>query len=398
MVLNPKNQSDPECRARVLTKSRYAQRFNLQSARAGLFKSSERGRWRRSAERTMSTFRNPGQPAEMCLPSSLADMTGEEDESISARRLVPLPGPSLLARRLLNLHSYRGSLIPSRRRKREMTPAEKKDALYWDKRRKNNEAAKRSREKRRFNDLMLEGQLLALSEENAQLRAELLSLQYHMGLGRSADIAHALHSNAPFQCPTQPHLQSSLWGLSAAIPPTDLYQCWPQSSSCSASPPTNSSQILSQKNPQRNSTVPPHAPSMDQPAEQSTQGSRSSEADSATHQQVSSTNDPTNEQESSSSNSPSSPSSLSSQPTPNWLLTGLKHPTNQHNNLLLQWGSSCLRPSPLHACWPQSFSLPFRDSDESHHGINSFWNINGKFSMLSAEISQLRRYLRPENS
>ena len=35
------------------------------------------------------------------------------------------------------------------RRKREFISDEKKDASYWEKRRKNNEAAKRSREKRR---------------------------------------------------------------------------------------------------------------------------------------------------------------------------------------------------------------------------------------------------------
>ncbi|KAI4899979.1 hypothetical protein NFI96_001447 [Prochilodus magdalenae] len=306
------------------------------------------------------------------------DTASEEDESISARRLVPLPGRFLLAGRLLHFQSYRGSLIPSRRRKREMTPAEMKDDLYWDKRRKNNEAAKRSREKRRLNDLMLESQLLALSEENAQLRAELLSLQYHVGLGRGADIPPA-----PFHYPTQPHLQSSLWGLNAGIPQADLYQCWPQSSSCSA---TSSTHIPSQKNPQRSGSIPPHALSLDQPAEQSTHRSRPSETDSATHQQVSSTNDPSSEQESSSSDS-SSPSSLTTQPTQNWLLSGLNNPSNQHNNLHLQWGSSCLRPSPLHARWP----LPLRDSDGSHRGVNSFWNINGTFSMLSAEISQLRR-------
>ncbi|MBN3323025.1 NFIL3 protein, partial [Atractosteus spatula] len=46
-------------------------------------------------------------------------------------------------------------------------PDEKKDASYWEKRRKNNEAAKRSREKRRVNDFVLESRLLALGEENA---------------------------------------------------------------------------------------------------------------------------------------------------------------------------------------------------------------------------------------
>ncbi|KAG9266830.1 nuclear factor, interleukin 3 regulated, member 4 [Astyanax mexicanus] len=68
------------------------------------------------------------------------------------------------------------------RRKREFTPEEKKDTSYWEKRRKNNEAAKRSREKRRANDYMLETRLVALSEENAALRSELLALKLRYGL------------------------------------------------------------------------------------------------------------------------------------------------------------------------------------------------------------------------
>lgn len=73
------------------------------------------------------------------------------------------------------------------RRKREFTPEEKKDDAYWEKRRKNNEAAKRSREKRRANDFMLETRLVALSEENAALRAELLALNLRYGLLSSAN-------------------------------------------------------------------------------------------------------------------------------------------------------------------------------------------------------------------
>nr|XP_020451654.1 nuclear factor interleukin-3-regulated protein-like [Monopterus albus]XP_020451655.1 nuclear factor interleukin-3-regulated protein-like [Monopterus albus]XP_020451656.1 nuclear factor interleukin-3-regulated protein-like [Monopterus albus] len=68
------------------------------------------------------------------------------------------------------------------RRKREFIPDEKKDEGYWDKRRKNNEAAKRSREKRRANDMVLERRILGLLEENARLRAELLALKFHFGL------------------------------------------------------------------------------------------------------------------------------------------------------------------------------------------------------------------------
>ncbi|XP_067824796.1 nuclear factor interleukin-3-regulated protein-like [Heptranchias perlo] len=75
------------------------------------------------------------------------------------------------------------------RRKREFMPEEKKDASYWEKRRKNNEAAKRSREKRRFNDLVLESKLLALNEENASLRTELLTLKMRYGLISSSAYA-----------------------------------------------------------------------------------------------------------------------------------------------------------------------------------------------------------------
>lgn len=75
------------------------------------------------------------------------------------------------------------------RRKREFIPDEKKDNIYWERRRKNNEAAKRSREKRRLNDMVLENKLMALGEENATLKAELLSLKLKFGLVSSAAYA-----------------------------------------------------------------------------------------------------------------------------------------------------------------------------------------------------------------
>uniref|UniRef100_A0A8C9SC55 Nuclear factor, interleukin 3 regulated n=1 Tax=Scleropages formosus TaxID=113540 RepID=A0A8C9SC55_SCLFO len=71
---------------------------------------------------------------------------------------------------------------PTSGRKREFIPAEKKDDLYWERRRKNNEAARRSREKRRLHDMVLENKLIALREENATLKAELLSLKLRFGL------------------------------------------------------------------------------------------------------------------------------------------------------------------------------------------------------------------------
>ncbi|KAJ8254517.1 hypothetical protein COCON_G00211290 [Conger conger] len=68
------------------------------------------------------------------------------------------------------------------RRKREFISDEKKDASYWEKRRKNNEAAKRSREKRRINDMVLENRVMALNDENVRLKTELLQLKLRFGL------------------------------------------------------------------------------------------------------------------------------------------------------------------------------------------------------------------------
>lgn len=92
------------------------------------------------------------------------------------------------------LLGHKTSAVPfkaksSCRRKREFIPEEKKDTLYWERRRKNNEAAKRSREKRRINDMVLENKLMALGEENASLKAELLSLKLKFGLMSSSSYA-----------------------------------------------------------------------------------------------------------------------------------------------------------------------------------------------------------------
>ncbi|XP_062310737.1 nuclear factor, interleukin 3 regulated, member 6 [Osmerus eperlanus] len=91
------------------------------------------------------------------------------------------------------------------RRKREFIPHEKKDDGYWDKRKKNNEAAKRSREKRRVNDMVLENRVLALMEENARLRAELLALKFRCGLVKDPSNAPVPPlTSPPTPCPPQP--------------------------------------------------------------------------------------------------------------------------------------------------------------------------------------------------
>ncbi|VDM48882.1 unnamed protein product [Toxocara canis] len=48
-----------------------------------------------------------------------------------------------------------------------------RDEAYWEKRRRNNDAAKRSREKRRMNDMAMEQRLIELAKENSILKSRL---------------------------------------------------------------------------------------------------------------------------------------------------------------------------------------------------------------------------------
>lgn len=156
----------------------------------------------------------------MCSAASCPPSSSSSSESSGIlepgpdQPFLPVSRSSLLAPRLLGLRTCRNHPSPAKRRKREMIPADKKDAAYWDKRRKNNEAAKRSREKRRLNDLLLEGQLLALSEENAQLRSRMLNMQYHSSLEKSrppcAASPAAVLASALSHSPAL--LQAGLWG------------------------------------------------------------------------------------------------------------------------------------------------------------------------------------------
>lgn len=145
----------------------------------------------------MSTLRRPGSPGSAAVYlSSCSSFPSESFMKPDPWIPYPVTRDPLMAQRLLCLRAGR-SLGGTARRKREMTPNDKKDAKYRDKRLKNNEAAKRSREKRKLSDLMREGQLLALSDENARLRAQVLSLQYCSGLRASAS-PRPVQSPSPF--------------------------------------------------------------------------------------------------------------------------------------------------------------------------------------------------------
>lgn len=65
------------------------------------------------------------------------------------------------------------------RRKREFTPDEQKDTNYWLKRNRNNEAAKRSRQRKRMEEHLLETRAVELQRENDKLKAALSAVHLH---------------------------------------------------------------------------------------------------------------------------------------------------------------------------------------------------------------------------
>lgn len=69
-------------------------------------------------------------------------------------KVVTTAGPQSIDREFLTQLLTRKDVIPARKR-RDFIPNDMKDDHYWERRRKNNLAAKRSREKRRLNDIVL---------------------------------------------------------------------------------------------------------------------------------------------------------------------------------------------------------------------------------------------------
>lgn len=114
------------------------------------------------------------------LQSTSNKNTTDVDTFSNYEESLPSPGPDGGPRAGRQAKGSKSNL--NCRRKREFISDEKKDASYWEKRRKNNEAAKRSREKRRINDMVLENRVMALNEENVRLKTELLQLKLRFGL------------------------------------------------------------------------------------------------------------------------------------------------------------------------------------------------------------------------
>ena len=97
---------------------------------------------------------------------------------------------------------------PPTRRMREFIPESKKDGEYWVKRYKNNEAAKRSREKRRANDAVMMRRIHELAAENKRLKLEVDVLRRQLGL-------------IPTTTQSQSSSAASTLDLSAQPPTTD---------------------------------------------------------------------------------------------------------------------------------------------------------------------------------
>ncbi|KAL7646323.1 UNVERIFIED_CONTAM: hypothetical protein RMT77_003232 [Armadillidium vulgare] len=120
-------------------------------------------------------------------PTSFSPPHRIEQRSPSQEHLVQDTGSGLSANGMsmdLTPAPSRGkkSEIFSQRKQREFIPDNKKDESYWDRRRRNNEAAKRSREKRRFNDMILEQRVIELSKENHLLKAQLNVIKEKYGI------------------------------------------------------------------------------------------------------------------------------------------------------------------------------------------------------------------------
>ena len=78
--------------------------------------------------------------------------------------------------------SLSGGSVFNSRKQRTFIPDSLKDESYFDRRKRNNEAAKRSREKRRISDMVLEQRVLDLAKENALLRKELIAVKKQFNL------------------------------------------------------------------------------------------------------------------------------------------------------------------------------------------------------------------------
>ncbi|XP_026074987.1 uncharacterized protein LOC113054000 [Carassius auratus] len=121
------------------------------------------------------------------------------------------------------------------RRKRQFTPDEQKDGNYWLKRTRNNEAAKRSRQRKRMEEHLLESRAVELQRENDKLKAVLSTV--HHSTAQNNPCMHAAFG-FPLGLPNDGHLRS-LPVPTTVLPLRSLPHC-PFSDCCASTcPQTN---------------------------------------------------------------------------------------------------------------------------------------------------------------
>lgn len=336
----------------------------------------------------MSTLGSPEGPgsASPCLSSS-------SEPDLDLGLLYPTTRSSLLTRRLLRL---RACSSPITRRKREMIPADKKDATYWDKRQRNNEAAKRSREKKRLQDLMLESQLLALSDENAQLRSQMLSLQYHSSLNaeksnpREACATPDCALSSPYPYPHPGLFQAGLWSnRSNRVSAMGVRQHEAAMHPLEAKIPCFRSSVETHpRGAQPDISGPCFFPPSSVPGV-----GRSVEAEMDPQRQVSTSADIPGSILDPPSSIPAFPdafpgASILSYPPRTWLVPGVSHPV-MRNSLLLPWRSTYLSPSSVYP------SLYMQERAGQNGEADSQRGFRSRVSSLAAGPSQPGMHLSP---
>ena len=89
----------------------------------------------------------------------------------------PLVGQNHNLNSVTNDNIHNSSLTSAGRRRPRSLPDDQKDDLYWERRRKNNEAAKRSRDARRAKEDQIAIRAALLEQENLKLRVEVAALK-----------------------------------------------------------------------------------------------------------------------------------------------------------------------------------------------------------------------------
>ncbi|KAK1152609.1 hypothetical protein AOXY_G24490 [Acipenser oxyrinchus oxyrinchus] len=370
----------------------------------------------------------------LCIPSSsvLESSDCGEGQPLSQAALLCLPPSPLLTHSLLGIRGPKRHLSPGTRRKREFIAEDKKDAGYWDKRRKNNEAAKRSREKRRFSDLVMEGRLVALVEENTRLKAELLALKFRYSLVQDPSLGQSMLCRG-----AMPPFQPGFWSMKTG--PTDLLSSqlepgWVSETSSShsssqgnqgrcctscedgcTSPPPQAHRRGSQAGG-RCEEDSPHStePQADIPAGQPKslpsklrfKTSSDQSERSPYYQQVSSSrHSPTKACPQADAPAPGFPSQTGAFTQP-WLLPNVGHPALR-GGLVFPWGTPGLSVVPGYPKVP--LYMPLGEADYRKLPLSLHYSSQGaecdgtesfqsKINNLSAEVAQLKRYFVPDCS